>query len=153
MSRMIGTVSRGVRAPIFGEGDNLAESVARTVLAAAESGDFSLRAEGSSAEEKVLGLSAAGVVSELEKGSVLHVDMDEIRVDVPSSEVLNIATGDVYVTFSGEYDLRPLSGEVTEPEGEKLDIVAATEEDWQQVMMEAYLGIMDIASQLGSVMN
>lgn len=119
----------------------------------AESGDFSLRAEGSSAEEKVLGLSAAGVVSELEKGSVLHVDMDEIRVDVPSSEVLNIATGDVYVTFSGEYDLRPLSGEVTEPEGEKLDIVAATEEDWQQVMMEAYLGIMDIASQLGSVMN
>ena len=89
----------------------------------------------------------------MEKGSVLHVDMDEIRVDVPSSEVLNIATGDVYVTFSGEYDLRPLSGEVTEPEGEKLDIVAATEEDWQQVMMEAYLGIMDIASQLGSVMN
>lgn len=119
----------------------------------AESGDFSLRAEGLAAREKVLGLSAVGVVSELEKGSVLHVDMDEIRVDVPSSEVLNIATGDVYVTFSGEYDLRPLSGEVTEPEGEKLDIVAATENDWQQVMMEAYLGIMDIASQLGSVMN
>lgn len=119
----------------------------------AESGDFSLQAEGLAAREKVLGLSAVGVVSELEKGSVLHVDMDEIRVDVPSSEVLNIATGDVYVTFSGEYDLRPLSGEVTEPEGEKLDIVAATENDWQQVMMEAYLGIMDIASQLGSVMN
>lgn len=119
----------------------------------AENGDFSLRTEASSAQEKVLGLSATGVVTELEKGSVLHVDMDEIRVDVPSSQALNIATGDVYVTLSGEYDLRPLSGEVTEPEGEKLDIVAATEGDWQQVMMEAYMGIMDIASQLGSVMN
>lgn len=138
---------------LYGDGDGEHIGLMFSGTYDAESGDFSLRAEGSSAEEKVLGLSAAGVVSELEKGSVLHVDMDEIRVDVPSSEVLNIATGDVYVTFSGEYDLRPLSGEVTEPEGEKLDIVAATEEDWQQVMMEAYLGIMDIASQLGSVMN
>ena len=138
---------------LYGDGDGEHIGLMFSGTYDAESGDFSLRAEGSSAEEKVLGLSAAGVVSELEKGSVLHVDLDEIRVDVPSSEVLNIATGDVYVTFSGEYDLRPLSGEVTEPEGEKLDIVAATEEDWQQVMMEAYLGIMDIASQLGSVMN
>ena len=42
MSRMIGTVSRGVRAPIIREGDNLAEIVASSVLAAAESECFSL---------------------------------------------------------------------------------------------------------------
>ncbi|MCI8537163.1 MAG: F420-0--gamma-glutamyl ligase [Oscillospiraceae bacterium] len=42
MSRMIGTVSRGVRAPIIREGDNLAEIVASSVLAAAESEGFSL---------------------------------------------------------------------------------------------------------------
>ena len=58
-----------------------------------------------------------------------------------------------FITFDGEYDLRPLSGEVTEPKGEKLDILAATEDDWNRVLMEAYMGVMDIASQVGSVMN
>ena len=42
---------------------------------------------------------------------------------------------------------------MTEPEGEKLDVLAATEADWQKVMMEAYMGAMDIASQVGSVME
>ena len=103
--------------------------------------------------EKVLGLSATGVISELEKGSVLHMDLDELRVDVPDSNTWSMGTDDVYVTLSGEYDLRPLSEEVTEPEGEKLDILAATEDDWQEIMMEVYMGVMDIASQLAPVMN
>ena len=32
-------------------------------------------------------------------------------------------------------------------------VLAATEADWQKVMMEAYMGAMDIASQVGSVME
>ena len=119
----------------------------------AEDGDFDVKAEVAVDHEKVLGLSATGVISELEKGSVLHMDLDELRVDVPDSNTWSMGTDDVYVTLSGEYDLRPLSEEVTEPEGEKLDILAATEDDWQEIMMEVYMGVMDIASQLAPVMN
>ncbi len=43
MSRMIGTVSRGVRTPIIRNGDNLVDIVTDSVLAAAEDGGFSVR--------------------------------------------------------------------------------------------------------------
>ena len=43
MSRMIGTVSMGVRAPIIREGDNLVDMTVTSVLEAAESEGFSLR--------------------------------------------------------------------------------------------------------------
>lgn len=42
MERMVGTVSRGVRAPIIRQGDDLAQIVVDSVLAAAESEGFSL---------------------------------------------------------------------------------------------------------------
>ncbi len=43
MSRMLGTVSMGVRAPIIREGDNLAEIVVASVAAAMESGEITPR--------------------------------------------------------------------------------------------------------------
>ena len=43
MSRMIGTVSRGVRAPIIRQGDNLAEIVTNCVLEAAADDGFAVR--------------------------------------------------------------------------------------------------------------
>lgn len=42
MERMIGTVSCGVRAPIIREGDDLAQIVVDSVLAAAESAPFTI---------------------------------------------------------------------------------------------------------------
>ena len=41
--RLVGTVSRGIRCPIIREGDNLAQIVTESVLAAAKSEGFSLR--------------------------------------------------------------------------------------------------------------
>ena len=41
--RRVGTVSRGIRCPIFREGDNLADIVVTSVLEAAESEEFALR--------------------------------------------------------------------------------------------------------------
>ena len=41
--RRVGTVSRGIRCPIFREGDNLAEQVVDSVLAASESDGFEVR--------------------------------------------------------------------------------------------------------------
>ena len=43
MERLVGTVSRGVRAPIIRQGDDLAKIVVDSVLAAAESEGFELR--------------------------------------------------------------------------------------------------------------
>ena len=42
-TRKVGTVSRGIRCPIFREGDNLGEMVTKSVLEAAESEGFELR--------------------------------------------------------------------------------------------------------------
>ena len=42
-TRLVGTVSRGIRCPIIREGDDLAAIVAQSVLAAAESDGFALR--------------------------------------------------------------------------------------------------------------
>jgi len=43
MSRMVGTVSRGIRAPIIRQGDNLAEIVTNSVLEAAADDGFQIR--------------------------------------------------------------------------------------------------------------
>ena len=43
MSRMIGTVSRGLRAPIIRNGDNIVDIVASTVLEAAKDGNFEIQ--------------------------------------------------------------------------------------------------------------
>lgn len=42
MERLVGTVSRGIRAPIIREGDNIAEIVVNSVLDAAKSADFEI---------------------------------------------------------------------------------------------------------------
>ena len=43
MSRMIGTVSRGVRAPIIRSGDDIVEIVTNCILEAAEDGGFEIQ--------------------------------------------------------------------------------------------------------------
>ena len=43
MSRMVGTVSRGLRAPIIRQGDDIVDIVVNTVIEAAESDGFSIR--------------------------------------------------------------------------------------------------------------
>ena len=43
MSRMVGTISRGVRAPIIRQGDDIVDIVTTSILEAAEDGGYSLR--------------------------------------------------------------------------------------------------------------
>jgi hypothetical protein len=38
---------------------------------------------------------------------------------------------------------------VTAPEGEEMDVLAATEEDWQNVVMEMIYGAMGLMEQMG----
>ena len=46
------------------------------------------------------------------------------------------------------YKRQPLSSEVTPLEGETLDVLAATEQDWNNVLMEMVFGVMGLAGQL-----
>lgn len=80
MSRMIGTVSRGVRAPIIREGDDLAAIVANSVLEAARSEGFALR------DRDVVGVTEAIVARA--QGNYATVDdiAADIRAKFPSGE-------------------------------------------------------------------
>jgi len=103
-------------------------------------GSYHVAAEAGDDDGAVFKLSASGTVDELEKGKTIHVALDELRGEID---------GD-YVTLSGEYYLRPLSGEITVPEGETMDVLAASEADFQGLYMEAAMRVMGLAGQLGA---
>ena len=70
--RKVGTVSRGIRCPIFREGDNLAEIVTNSVLEAAEAEGFSLR------DRDVISITES-VVARVQGN---YVSVDDIAADV-----------------------------------------------------------------------
>lgn len=72
MSRLIGTVSRGVRAPIIREGDNMEEIVVNSVVEAAQSEGFSLR------DRDVVGVTEAVVA----RAQGNYASTDDIASDV-----------------------------------------------------------------------
>lgn len=74
MDRMVGTVSRGVRAPIIREGDNLVQIVVDSVLNAAKSENFEIR------DKDVVAVTEAIVARA--QGNYAHVD--QIAKDVES---------------------------------------------------------------------
>lgn len=105
-----------------------------------EGGDYNMGLSVTSDNELMLELSLAGVVDELEKGTVFHTDVDQFKID--------LMDGTETITFSGEYSYRPLSEELSPLEGEAFDVLAAGEEEWQSVFMEFYMGVMRLMSQL-----
>ncbi len=70
--RLIGTISRGVRAPIIRQGDNIAEIVANSVLAAAESENIKIR------ERDVIGITEAVVA----RAQGNYATVDAIAADI-----------------------------------------------------------------------
>ena len=74
MSRMIGTVSRGVRAPIIRNGDNLAEIVTVSVLDAAKSEGYEIR------NRDIIAMTEAIVA----RAQGNYATVDDIAVDVNS---------------------------------------------------------------------
>lgn len=106
-----------------------------------ESGEYELKAEAKADSVTQVKVAAVGVFDELEKGTSIHCAMDEISVEVIPE--------DFDLTMSGEYYLRPLSGEIAEPDGEQFDVFAADESDWQGVVLQAYFGAMGVISKLG----
>ncbi len=80
MERLIGTISRGVRAPIIRAGDDIAKIVADSVLAAAESEQLEIR------DRDVIAVTEAVVARA--QGNYASVDniADDIRAKFPSGE-------------------------------------------------------------------
>lgn len=91
--------------------------------------------------EKLFTVSVEGVVEQLEKGKSIHLAFDSIEGVFGSADP-------VTVTLSGDGYFRPLSEEVTEPEGTRFDVVAATEEEWSKVGVEIMFKALTLAGQL-----
>ncbi len=72
MERMVGTVSRGVRAPIIRQGDNIVDIVVDSVIKAAEGENVSLR------EKDVIGITEAVVA----RAQGNYASIDNIAADV-----------------------------------------------------------------------
>ena len=72
MERLVGTISRGVRAPIIRQGDDLAKIVVDSVLAASQAEGFSLR------DRDVVAVTEAVVARA--QGNYAHID--QIAADV-----------------------------------------------------------------------
>ena len=90
---------------------------------------------------QIVKASISGVLDQLEKGKSFHMDIDALEISAINNSV--------NVVLSGEYYYQPLEGEVTAPEGEALDILEASESDWNSVGMEIMMNGFSVMSQLG----
>ncbi|HIT08438.1 MAG TPA: coenzyme F420-0:L-glutamate ligase [Candidatus Merdivicinus faecavium] len=81
MERLVGTVSRGVRAPIIREGDDMAQIVVDSVLAAAESEGFALR------DRDVIGVTEAVVARAQGNYASTEAIAADIRAKFPSGHI------------------------------------------------------------------
>ena len=81
MERLVGTVSRGVRAPIIREGDDMAQIVVDSVLAAAESEGFALR------DRDVVGVTEAVVARSQGNYASTDAIAEDIRAKFPSGHI------------------------------------------------------------------
>ncbi len=77
-------------------------------------------------------ISMNGFVTDLEKGKSMDVTADAMEV---------FYDGEKLAELSGSYVFKPLEGEVTVPEGEVMDILAATEKEWEDVQAEIMAGV------------
>ena len=74
---------------------------------------------------------ANGAVSDLSKGESVHIDMDSLRLE---TTLLNGSSS--YVEFAGSYYVNPLEDEIVQPDGVPFDVLASSEEDYNQVTTE-----------------
>lgn len=119
--------------------ENITMNASGTYIA--ESGDCQLSFELLVPEMQPIVIHGSGLVTELEKGKSIYADIDAMSIEAEG----------VTMNFSGELGYGPLSGEVLPLEGEDLDVLAATEEDWEEIVMEAYGNIFGLMAQLAGV--
>ncbi len=105
-----------------------------------DGGDYHMGMAVTADDSLLVDLSMTGVVDQLEKGTSIHADIDELKITVMDAMA--------QLTLSGDYGYGPLSGQVTALQGDAFDILAADEADWESVIMEVYMNVMQLMSQL-----
>ncbi len=83
----------------------------------------------------------SGIVEDLVPGESFNAVVDSLSVIAGSLE-----EGVTLAELSGSYGIKPLEEAVSKPEGESFDILAATEDEWNAVIMELYMGLASILS-------
>ena len=106
----------------------------------ADGGDYHMGMAVTADDSLLVDLSMSGVVDQLEKGTSIHADIDELKITVMDAMA--------QLTLSGDYGYGPLSGQVTALQGDAFDILAADEADWESVIMEVYMNVTQLMSQL-----
>ncbi len=105
-----------------------------------DGGDYHMGMAVTADDSLLVDLSMTGVVDQLEKGTSIHADIDELKITVMDAMA--------QLTLSGDYGYGPLSGQVTALQGDAFDILAADEADWESVIMEVYMNVTQLMSQL-----
>ncbi len=126
---------------ISGDGSNkLDAGVTLTGTYNSEGGDYHMGMGITGDNSLIIDLSMSGIVDQLEKGTSIHADIDELKLTVMDAMA--------QLTFSGDYGFSPLNQEIKALEGESFDVFAADEIEWQSIFMEIYLNVMQLASQI-----
>ena len=94
-------------------------------------GSYELKLDLQSNGASQASITANGAVSELSKGESVHIDMDSLRME---TTLLNGSIS--YVELAGSYYVNPLEDEIAQPDGVPFDVLASSEEDYNQVTTE-----------------
>lgn len=86
-----------------------------------------LRANGESQAK----LTASSYFDKLEKGESFALVIESLKL-----ETLLLGDGNEYLELSGSYEVGPLTDEVEMPEGEGFDVLAGTEEAYDEILAE-----------------
>lgn len=120
--------------------ENSAVNAAYTATYYAEDGSYHAAVELGANGAQLCAVSSSGVVDQLEKGKSFHIAIDELSVGLMNNSET--------IMMSGEASMAPLTGEVTALEGEPMDVLAATQKDWQNLMLEGYFNFISVLGQL-----
>lgn len=107
------------------------------------SGDYNITLAGKG-DEAEGSLVMEGNVSNLKPGESFDIAMDTISVTWDGEEL---------ATLSGNYYIKPMEGEVSMPEGEEVDVLAATGDDWTEIGREAGENLQGISQTFQSFLT
>lgn len=92
----------------------------------------------------IAALDLAGAVQNLVKGESFDATIDQMKFQIMDEDGMT----ELSMDMSGRYAVLPLEGGMDMPEGETMDVLAATEEDWNNVAMELFANAVGILTQL-----
>ncbi len=88
---------------------------------------------GDGSEESGVDITLDGVVDLLEKGKNIHYTLDSLTVED--------ASGLMFFELDGALYLRELQTEIMVPEGEQMDVLAASGQDWEELINEVVMSV------------